>query len=319
MDKKTSSPFIFEEVKTPIGKKTMIDNENTFLLANTKPSSNLHLPFPKDYKFESCFLSTSFEDFANDYRTFKVRSDDVWILGYPKSGTTWTLNIVSQLKNGFDFSKEPLAIYTGLFLERFTVNPEDGYKDLELLNKAPSPRVIQSHLPPHLLPVELWTVRPKIIYMARNPKDVAVSFFHMSRDALKYYSGTIEEQFDIFLENRSLYAPLHAHILAYWQLRNLDHLLFLNYEEQLADRFAAVKKIAKFLECTYGEEELKELMEYTSIENMRKLYTKPMNGFQFFRKGKAGGFVDEMSEEYIKKFDEWTAENLKYSDFKFAI
>lgn len=27
--------------------------------------------------------------------------------------------------------------------------------------------------------------------------------------------------------------------------------------------------------------------------------------FSFFRKGTAGGYRDEMSSEYVKKFDEW--------------
>ncbi|XP_031633802.1 cytosolic sulfotransferase 13-like [Contarinia nasturtii] len=284
LDKENSNPYIFEEVKTPVGKKSLNnDNKNTFLLANTKPWANKHLPFPKDYKFEP------------------LRSDDVWILGHPKSGSTWTENIVWQLKNGFDFSEEPLALKTSPILERETKplvdNIEAGNKDVEFLNNALSPRVILSHLPPNLLPIELWTIRPKIIYSAR----------------------TMEEYFDIFLDNRTIYAPFHVHILANWQLRNLDHFLFLNYEEQLTDQFGAVQRNAKFLECTYGEDELKQLMEYSSIENMRKLYNKPLNGFQFFRNGKAGEFADVMSEEYIKKFDEWTAAHLKGSDFKFAI
>lgn len=31
--------------------------------------------------------------------------------------------------------------------------------------------------------------------------------------------------------------------------------------------------------------------------------------FSFFRKGKAEGFREEMSPEYIKKFDEWQQKN----------
>lgn len=39
--------------------------------------------------------------------------------------------------------------------------------------------------------------------------------------------------------------------------------------------------------------------------------------YKFIRKGKVGAYKEEMSEEYIKKFDDWIEENLKDSDFKF--
>lgn len=288
MDEEISNPFIFEELKTPIGKRSINDKINTFLLVNTKPWANKHLPYPNDYKFKPCLLRKGFERLANDYRTFKVKSDDVWVLGYPKSGTTWMVNIVSQLKNGLDLSEESLVLNASLFLEQYSVdddNIEADYELIELFNTTSSPRLIKSHLPPHLLPVELWTVRPKIIYIARNPKDVAISFFHMITDGFRWFSGSIEEYFDIFLDNRNIYAPFHDHVHANWQLRNLDNFLFLNYEEQLADQFVAIEKIATFLECSYGKDKLKQLMEYTSIGNMQKLYNfagyaEAMNGFQ---------------------------------------
>ncbi|XP_053619320.1 luciferin sulfotransferase-like [Plodia interpunctella] len=44
------------------------------------------------------------------------------------------------------------------------------------------PRYIRSHLPWELLPVDMLredgTVRPKIIYTCRNPKDVVTSYYH---------------------------------------------------------------------------------------------------------------------------------------------
>ncbi|XP_031637530.1 sulfotransferase 1E1-like [Contarinia nasturtii] len=176
------NPFIFTEVKTPIGKTPFRDRVKTYLLADTKPWANLYLPHPKGYKFEPCFLRTQFKELAYEFRSFKVRKDDIWILSFPKSGTTWTENIIWQLKNGFNFSKEPLALNTGFLLEPDLVTADiDAVQktEFEKLNNAISPRVIKSHLPPHLLPVELWTVRPKIVYIARNPKDVAISLFHM--------------------------------------------------------------------------------------------------------------------------------------------
>jgi NAD/NADP transhydrogenase alpha subunit len=39
----------------------------------------------------------------------------------------------------------------------------------------------------------------------------------------------------------------------------------------------------------------------------------------FMRKGKAGGYKEEMSEEYIKKFDEWIQEKLKGREHRFYL
>lgn len=277
LDSEISCPFIFEKVTQPIVKIPAIDNLNTYLSVNTKPWSNQHLPFPKDFKFNSMNLGLRFENHAYTYREFKVRKDDVWILSFPKSGSTWLENIVCQLKNGFDFSKIPTCLWTSNHFERDLIG---DYGQLEKMNNEPSPRIIKSHLSPNLLPIELWTVQPKIIYIARDPKDVAISWFHMMKDGFNAFSGTIEEYFDLFLDEKERYGPFHAHVLTYWQLRHLDNFLFLNYENLLADSFRGIKKIAKFLDCTYGDDELKQLTEYTSFGTMQKLNSTPDNNYQ---------------------------------------
>lgn len=37
------------------------------------------------------------------------------------------------------------------------------------------------------------------------------------------------------------------------------------------------------------------------------------------RKGKVGGYRDDLSAEWIEKFDVWSAEKLKNSDFNFVL
>lgn len=39
--------------------------------------------------------------------------------------------------------------------------------------------------------------------------------------------------------------------------------------------------------------------------------------FRFIRKGVVGSYKDDMSPEYIKKFDDWIKVQLQDSDFKF--
>lgn len=272
----TSSPFIFTEVASaPL-----------LNFVNTKPWANQHLPI-ENYPFAACVLPDVFAVHAQQFREFRVRSDDIWVISFPKSGTTWIQNIVWQLKNGLDFAKEPISLNDAQFLEWPMFGCVDNQvlkqriqslfpNALDELNNAPSPRIIKSHLPPHLLPIGLWTVRPKIIYITRNPKDVVCSLYHMVRNDFNQPNLTWPEHIDRFLSNRNWYMPFGAHVKSFWQLRKVDHFLFLRYEDLSANRFHGLKTISTFLECKYNDEQLKRLSEYISFDNMQRMNTKEL-------------------------------------------
>jgi len=65
---------------------------------------------------------------------------------------------------------------------------------LENITGMESPRYVKSHLPLNLLPRQINTrvKRPQIIYVARNPKDVCVSFYHY-RVLFQGYHGTLDD------------------------------------------------------------------------------------------------------------------------------
>ena len=74
------------------------------------------------------------------------------------------------------------------------------------MTSRPSPRLIKSHLPYHVIPMSKEeSKRSKYIYVARNPKDVAVSFYHFiqSFDPGRYFNGTWEFFVKLFLEGKS--------------------------------------------------------------------------------------------------------------------
>jgi len=87
-------------------------------------------------------------------------------------------------------------------------------RDLQL-DALASPRVIKSHLPLYLLPPKLVDTC-KVVYVARNPKDVIVSFYHHHRlIPLHDYHGDFEEFANYFLNDESKTTksfPLKHHI-----------------------------------------------------------------------------------------------------------
>lgn len=146
----SSETFVYDETTWLNDRPRELGN---FVWANTTPLANVHLPFAKDTQFEPCLIQARFREFADQIRNFEVRSDDVWIMSYPKTGSTWVENIIWQLKNGMDSKRRPIALFDELFLENFLEHQFQNH--LDKLANAPSPRIIKSHLAVQLLPIQL--------------------------------------------------------------------------------------------------------------------------------------------------------------------
>lgn len=268
ISQKKSDVFIFEKSSNPQLNQIITD---PYSISTSQSSNKLWPHLSIDLK--PCYLPAKFQIFSDDIRNFKVRKDDVWIISYPKTGTTLLQNIVWQLKNGLDFTKKPISLDEGQFLEIPILKKNSNSETIKGFDAAPSPRTMKSHLPLNLLPMELWTVRPKIVYIARNPKDTAISMYHMFKVVKKELSLSLEDFFDLFLNEMCLYGSFSNHVLSFWHLRHLENVLFLTYEDLLADRFDGIKKIAQFLECKYRDRDLEQLTKYTSFDQMKKQNT----------------------------------------------
>lgn len=78
-------------------------------------------------------------------------------------------------------------------------NPIQTPTRVEDVQKLDRPRFIKSHLPICFLPENLWKTAHKIIYVARDPKDAAVSYYHHYYN-LHTYQGTIDEFCELYLD-----------------------------------------------------------------------------------------------------------------------
>lgn len=96
-----------------------------------------------------------------------------------------------------------MSFNTAFRIQSVAAAPEKENK-FEFIDGLKRPRFIKSHLPIAFLPKELWTVKPMIVYVAREGKDAAVSFYHHYYN-LYQYLGSKEDYFDLFLKGESKY------------------------------------------------------------------------------------------------------------------
>ena len=102
------------------------------------------------------------------------------------------------------------------FLE-FSTSPRLG--EFADIAKVPSPRLIKSHLPYSIIPKGSSDgTKCKYIYIARNPKDVAVSYFHFTvslKSSGNGYNGPWEFFSKLFIDgNGKIYQV--GHFLSPW-------------------------------------------------------------------------------------------------------
>ena len=109
-----------------------------------------------------------FLPFADRLYNFEVREDDIWIVSFPKSGTTWTMEMVWMLVNNVDKEKaaEPATLripftemtaMLGPDPERLPFAPEMREVMLDPISYAgkmpkSTPRVLKTHLPLDCIP-----------------------------------------------------------------------------------------------------------------------------------------------------------------------
>jgi len=199
----------------------------------------------------------------------------------------------------------------------------------EKIDELPSPRVIKSHLPFYLLPPRLVDTC-KVVYVARNPKDVIVSYFHHHKLIKLHHTTTDIEKFaDYFMKDELYYSPFFGHILEGWAKREDPNVLFLFYEDRKKNLRREIDKVCAFLGKTLSEEQLQVLVKHLHFDNFSKNESVNMeflkeegfanSGGNFIRKGKTGDWKNHFSSELNSRLDEWIEKNLEGTDLKFTM
>jgi hypothetical protein len=232
---------------------------------------------------------------------FVPRPDDVFIVTYPRSGTTWMQMILHQLTT--DGSMDFPHIYEYCPWFESSGRSADGFEG------RPSPRLFKTHLPYRRIPRGPC----KYIYIARDGKDIAVSYYHLQRSH-NGYQGTFEEFFDLFMRGQLNSGSWFAHVRGWWQHRHDPNVLFLRYEELLGDLEGSLRKIAAFCGLAIAEERFPSVLERCSFAFMKQhesqfdpligqLWEKGSQLNAFLRQGRSGEGKERLSPQQAARFE----------------
>ncbi|GBP28010.1 Sulfotransferase family cytosolic 1B member 1 [Eumeta japonica] len=285
-------------------------------------------------------LPKSYKDHVEGIRHMPLRNDDVWVATFPRSGTTWTQELTWLICNNLNYegaaqslSKRFVFIEFPSFFSNDILNtPVFGgadagiLMDFKALASEPSPRFIKTHLPMSLLSPQLLDTS-RVVYVARDPRDVAISYYHLSKLLKMFdYSGDFKTYWRIFLNNLVHWAPFFEHLKEAWEQRDHPNMLFLFYEEMYKDLPGVVRKVAKFFEKEYSDEQIQKLCKHLDIDKMRdnKSVNPDLNSSvakegeeSFIRKGKAGGWREYFDEGMAAEAEKWMRDNLSGTDLRF--
>ena len=234
-------------------------------------------------------------------RNLIVFPDDTFLASYPKSGNTWTRFLIANLvypEKHPDFSN----------INELIPDPEALSK--RHLSTMPRPRFLKSH--------QYFDPRyQKIIYMVRDPRDVALSQYHFHRKR-----RLIEDNYPIaqfvtrFLAGETTPYGSWAENVASWLATRYGHrgFLLLRYEDMVADTPTELAKVAAFLSIPADSSRIAHAVEQSSANKMRELESaqalhwsstkETRQDVPFVRSAKAGGWKAGLPEASVRN---WSA------------
>jgi hypothetical protein len=235
------------------------------------------------------------------YLEYVPRPDDIFIVTYSRSGTTWMQMILYQLTTDGNMDFPHIYEYCPWF--EASLRSAGGFEG------RPSPRLFKSHLPYRRIPKGSC----KYIYVARNGKDVAVSYFHYYQTH-RGYQGTFAEFFEQFLAGKIPPGSWFEHVRGWWRHRHDPNVLFLRYEDLLDDLEGGVRKIIAFCGFEIPPERWPTILTRCSFPFMKQhesqfdpvtgeLWEQGLQPNSFIRTGRTGDWKGELEPEQVARFD----------------
>lgn len=258
----------------------------------------------------------------------------IWLASYPKSGNTWLRvflhNLLRNPDQPFDINKltnlsivdsvgalyqrvDPRSPLDMTFEEMAKLRPKVHHM---VTGSFPDDIFVKTHNAlglDHGVPMITPEVTAGMVYIVRNPMDVAISYAH-------HLNATIDDTIAV-MGAAGFRTPKAAdwisekmgswseHV-ASWTAKPLPRLHVMRYEDMQEMPLEAFGGFARWLGLNPPRERLEKALRHSSFEELKK--QEERHGFReksrsapnFFRAGRTGEWREAMTEEQVRRLVE---------------
>ena len=275
----------------------------------------------------------------------------LWIASYPKSGNTLMRSLISSLIYSDDghFSFPILENIKQLDIDYFykfvqQLNNDD-YKDLNKLDiiskyweisqkksyDVEKRFIFKTHAANLMINNFKYTDENRslgLIYIVRDPRDVAVSYSYFNNAGLVKTIERLKNNRAVLVNsNNKIIVPLSSwdnHVKS-WNMLNVPKYI-IRYEDLILDKKKYLLEIIDFLENTLkikleiSKEKLNNILDSTSFTKLQKteketgyyaFSDKKNSDWQFFRKGTSNQWLSELSQLQIEDINNTFGDTMK--------
>ena len=266
------------------------------------------------------------------WNDFRYRPDDIVIVTWGKTGTTWMQQIVGQIVCGAPDDLWPVFDSPWLDMRIFPIDEVLGGLEAQTHR-----RFIKTHLPIDAL---VCSPSAKYIYVARDARDVVwsaynhhASFTQEALDAFNHTPGlvgpplglptmSVREYYLYFLEHGGtlpgFLTDFWDHVQGWWDVRTAPNVLLVHFNGLKTDLAHEVRRIARFLDVDISGRQMATILEHCSFDYMRRAFSKvdllqkffTGGGETFIHKGTNGRWRDVLSAAESARCDEQAARYL---------
>jgi len=218
-----------------------------------------------------------------------------YLVSYPKSGSTWLRFLLANC----------ISEHSCDFTNVHTLVPDLHFMPTSL---AGQPEILKTHLLYH-------PGVDRVVYLVRDGRDVAVSYFHHWQ---KQHHGRSLTSFHEFLKhfNNGLldnFGPWGQHVLS-WLDGDTPDLLLVRYEDLKCDTVAALRRVLVFLGARVTEEKLLSAVAKSEFGRMQELERQQYHlcptlahtdsSIPFVRSGRNAQFLEFFTPESQLTFEQ---------------
>lgn len=228
---------------------------------------------------------------------FKPNPGDIFIVTYPKCGTHWIQQISQLILNRGASATN--------YLEFQMKTPFIEFTGTEMLDDAaPPPRLLKTHFAFDRQP---YRKEAKYVYVARNPKDCCVSFFHHTRGipGYKFADGSFDDFFELFIRGETDFGDYFDNLLSWYERKDDPNVFFLTYEQLKADTKTWVLRLAHFFGKEYAEplekdpDLLQQVMDKSSLRYMKEHIELSEKDLQMLARGGADPALEPVRRMFV--------------------